>query len=339
MSFPKTKHNWKAIAGAVLSLLFIFLAFRRVNFSQMMKALGSANYWYLLPVLGVVALGLLLRALRWRYLLAPIAEVDLAVLFSSLSIGYMANTFLPAHLGEIVRAWHAQKKAGIAASSVFATIVVERLIDVVSLLLLLGLALMVFPFPGWVRKSGVVMLLLVGALSALLLWMKKYRRRAMAISGRLLRPLPAAAATRIKGYLEQFLDGVVPLRRGGDYLVVTFLSLLIWGSYALTFQLLFHAFAFVEKYHLPWSAALVAMVITTISVVVPSSPGYVGSYHFLCQLALGLFAIPRGPALSYAFVLHAVSVFPVFFLGLFLLGRERISFKALQEENFDALGR
>ena len=78
------------------------------------------------------------------------------------------------------------------------------------------------------------------------------------------------------------------------------------------------------------------MVVTTISVVVPSSPGYVGSFHLLCQLALGLFAVPKGPALSYAFVLHAVSVFPVFFLGLFFLAREKLSLQSLQEENLHA---
>ncbi len=333
MPANKIARNWKALAGIALSLIFMFLAFRQVNFSQMLLALGNANYWYLLPVLAVILLSLFLRSLRWQYLLAPLQKVRIGVLFASLSIGYMANTFLPAHLGEFVRAWHARKKTGIAASSVFATIVVERLIDVFCLLLLLALALMVFPFPGWVRKSGAVMLALVAALSVLLLLMKKYRRQAMAISGRLLRPLPAPLADKIKGLLDQFLNGVTALRRPAHYLAVGALSLLIWVCYALAIHLLFFAFAFVDRYHLPWSAALVVTVVTTISVVVPSSPGYVGSFHFLCQLALGLFAVAKGPALSYAFVLHAISVFPYFFLGLFFLAREKLSLKSFREEN------
>jgi uncharacterized protein (TIRG00374 family) len=337
MNFKKIKENWKMLVGVVLSLLFIFLAFRKVNMKQMLQALGEADYWFLLPVLAIIALGLVLRSLRWQYLLAPMRRVGVGVLFTSLSIGYMANTFLPAHLGEIVRAWHAQKKTGIAASSIFATIVVERLIDVVSLLICFGLSLLVFPFPGWIRGSGAVLLALVAVLSILLLLMKRYRQKTLLLAERLLRYFPAPLTAKVMRALDQFLSGVTALKRRGHYLAVSVLSLLIWVCYALTFQLLFYAFGFVERYRLPWSAALVAMVITTISVVVPSSPGYVGTFHFLCQLSLGLFNIPKGPALSYAFVLHAVSIFPVFFLGLAFLGREKLSLRSLGREELHAL--
>ena len=125
--------KWKMAAGIALSLLFIYLAFRRADMAEMLHALGRANYGYLLPLLAVIALGLYLRSLRWRYLLAPVRELGTGVLFASLSIGYMANVFMPAHLGEFVRAWHVGKRTGIASGSVFATIVVERLIDVASL--------------------------------------------------------------------------------------------------------------------------------------------------------------------------------------------------------------
>ena len=333
MHLERISRNWKAIVGIALSLIFIYLAFRRVDLRQMGQALAAADYWYLLPVLAVTALGLVLRSWRWQYLLRPMRRVGVGVLFTSLSIGYMANTFLPAHLGEVVRAWHASKKTGTAASSLFATIVVERLIDVVSLLLLTGLALLVFPFPGWVRQSGYAMMALVGGVSVLLLLMKRQRSGTLALSGRLLRFLPAATAARVRDLLDQFLNGVVPLQRRSHYFAVGVLSLSIWACYALTFQLLFYAFAFVGRYRLPWTAALVAMVVTTISVVVPSSPGYVGTFHFLCQLSLGLFRVPRGQALSYAFVLHAVSIFPVFFLGLFFLARDRISLRSLRQED------
>ena len=316
----------------MLSLLFIFLAFRKVDFSQMGRAFAGADYWLLAPILAVIFISLLLRAWRWQYLLAPIQQVQIPVLFASLAVGYMANTFLPAHLGEVVRAYHARGKTGIAASVIFATIVIERLIDIFALLLLMGLALVVFPFPGWVQKSGIIMLVLVVVLFALLLLMKKYRRQTLAISDRLTGFLPATVSQKINELIDQFLNGIVALKHAGHYLAVGISSILIWVCYALTFQLLFYAFDFTSLYHLPGSAALVALVITTISVVVPSSPGYVGSYHFLCQLSLGLFAIPKGPALSYAFVMHAINIFPVFFLGLFIISREKISLAALAKE-------
>jgi uncharacterized protein (TIRG00374 family) len=247
----------------------------------------------------------------------------------------MANTFLPAHLGEVVRAYHAQGKTGISASAIFATIVVERLIDIFALLMLMALALVVFPFPGWVQKSGAIMLILVLGLFALLLLMKKYRRQTLAVSDRLTGFLSVTVSQKINKLLDQFLNGIVALKHTGHYLAVGAFSLLIWICYVLIFQLLFYAFGFIGLYHLPWSAALVVLVITTISVVVPSSPGYVGSYHFLCQLSLGLFAVPKGPALSYAFVMHAVNIFPVFFLGLFILSREKISLASFAKGKHD----
>jgi len=338
MILHKIRKNWKIIAGLLLSMLFIFLAFRQVDFSQMGRAFAGADYRLLIPILLIIFLGLVLRSWRWQFLLAPIRPVRLPDLFSSLAVGYMANTFLPAHLGEVVRAYHAQKKTGISASAIFATIVVERLIDIFALLLLMGLALAVFPFPGWVRKSGIIMLVLVCILFASLLLMKKYRRQTLAISDRLTGFLPATASARVNELLDQFLNGIVALKSPGHYPVVAILSIAIWLSYALTFQLLFYAFDFIAMYHLPWTAALVALVITTISVVVPSSPGYVGSYHFLCQLSLGLFAVPKGPALSYAFVIHAVNIFPVFLLGLFILSREKISLASIAKEKHDCNG-
>ena len=182
MKLQKIRKNWKIIVGVSLSLLFIFLAFRKVDFSQMGQAFAGADYWLLAPILAIIFLSLLLRAWRWQYLLAPIGQVKLPVLFASLVIGYMANTFLPAHLGEVVRAYHARGKTGISASAIFATIVVERLIDIFALLILMGMALVVFPFPGWVQKSGIIMLVLVAVLFVLLLLMKKYRRQTLAAS-------------------------------------------------------------------------------------------------------------------------------------------------------------
>lgn len=339
MASKKWQGAWRIAAGIAISVAFIFLAARNVQPAEMLAAFGRADGLLLPPALAAVLLGLFLRALRWRLLLLPLGPAGLRTLFASLSLGYMANTFMPAHLGEFVRAWHAARRTGIRAGSVLATVVVERIVDVASLLALLAAALLVFPFPSWVRRSGALLLALVVALSVLLALLRGQRRRAQAACSRLLRFLPGTGADRAAAGLEQFLCGLTPLRRRGHYAAVAGLSLAIWACYALTFQFLFHAFGFVARYRLPWSAALVVLVVTTISVVVPSSPGYVGTFHFLCQLALGFFQVPRGPALSYAVAAHAFSVLPPFLLGLWFLGRERLSLKSLGREGRDAAGR
>lgn len=338
MGKTKWQGAWRTAAGIGVGLVFIHLAFRDVRPRDVLGAFGRADLLLLPLVLAAVLLGLQLRSLRWRLLLLPLGTAPGRTLFAALSIGYMANTFMPAHLGEFVRAWHAARRTGIRPASMLATIVVERVIDVASLLALMGLALLAFPFPGWVRRSGALMLAFVVLLSAVLALMSRHKGRSLAACGRLLRFLPAALSARIGEALEQFLCGVAPLPRRAHYAAVAALSLAIWACYALTFQLLFQAFGFVSRYGLPWSAALVVLVVTTISVVVPSSPGYVGTFHYLCQLSLGLFQVPKGPALSYALVAHAFAVLPPFLLGLYFLARERLSLKSLSREGIDAAG-
>ncbi|RPI00999.1 MAG: UPF0104 family protein [Calditrichaeota bacterium] len=324
--------NWKVWIGLVIAALCLFLAFRKVDFTQMGAAFRQANYGLLLPALLMIFLSHWLRTLRWQLLLRPIAAINLSTLFSALMIGYMTNTFLPAHLGEFVRAYLVAKKKPVAGSAVFATIVIERIIDVFTLLLLMALTIVVFPFPEWVRKSGYISFIFIGVLFGILLLMKKYRDRAMVIINALLKPFPHKISRRIQEMVHSFLDGVKGLEKKRHYAVVALLSLAIWFCYAYIFQIGLHAFNFVQLYNLPWTTSLVLLVITTIAVLVPSSPGYVGTYHYLCQLTLGLFAVPESEALTFAFVVHGINFLPVLIVGFLLASTMGMNLKTIQKQ-------
>jgi len=326
------KAYWQLIVGIFISVLFLYLAFRKVDLAQMGRAFRAARYGYLIPAAAVLFVSHWLRAIRWQYLLEPIGRLRLRTLFSSLLIGYMANTFLPAHLGEFVRAYLIGKKTPVSASAAFATIVVERIIDVAALLLLLAVAIFIFPFPVWVKTSGYLLFAGIFLLFILLALMKMRRDAALRLIGRLARPLSARLAQRLQEMAHHFLDGLVPLKNWNRYVAVFLLSFLIWFGYALSFQFGFYAFGFIRTFHLPWSAALVTLIVTTISVVVPSSPGYVGTYHYLCQLALGFFGIPEGSALTYAIVMHGINFLPILLVGLALLPVAGISLRAIGQK-------
>jgi uncharacterized protein (TIRG00374 family) len=310
------KHSIKLALGIFIGTFFMFLAIRKVELSQMWHAFKDANYWYLLPTIPIVFLSHFLRALRWRYLLDPIRRVDVGSLFSSLIIGYMANTVMPAHLGEILRAYVLGKKRSISASATFATIVMERLIDVFTLLVLMVLAIFIYPFPTWVRNSGYIMFAGTIGLFLSLILLKKLSSPMQAVLAFALRPFPRRLQKKIEDALEKFISGIVPLKRFSDYVTVSLFSVLIWACYGLVFYFSLHAFDFVQTFHLPWSASLILLVVTTIGVVIPSSPGYVGTYHYLCQISLGMFGVAAGPALSYAALVHGINFLPVFVVGL-----------------------
>lgn len=217
-------------------------------------------------------------------------------------------------------------------SPIFATIVVERIIDIFSLLVLMLLAFFVHPFPDWVIKSAYIMFAGTLGLLMFLVFLKKATSPTLRFIGFILKPLPKTFEREVVATLEKFLAGIVPLKRWHDYITAGFLSVIIWAGYGFVIHFCIHAFYFADTYGLTWSVSLILLVITTIAVVVPSSPGYVGIYHYLCQISLGLFGVPAGPALSFAFVLHGVNILPVFIVGLFLAHHEGMAILKMSEE-------
>jgi hypothetical protein len=316
------KQSLKLGIGILISLVFMYLAIKKADLGQVVNALKGANYWYLLPAIAILFFSHWLRALRWRYLLDPIRRLDTKSLFSSLIIGYMANIFTPAHLGEFLRAYVLSKKRDIPMGSTFATIVVERIIDVFSLLVVLLLVIFIHPFPDWVVKSGYIMLFGALVLFLFLIVLKKQNSKTQSLVGLILKPLPERFRSRMEGFIERFVEGIVPLKTWYDYIIVVVLSMAIWACYSLGFYFCLHGFEFIGTFNLPWYVSLVLLAITTISIIVPSSPGYVGTYHYLCQLSLAMFAVPSGPALSYAVVVHGVNFVPVLVVGVILANYE-----------------
>lgn len=130
----KPDMKWKLWLGIGISVLFLFLAFRKVNLHELKKALESANYIYLIPAILLTILSLWIRAFRWQYILQPVREIRVSSLFSATMIGFMANNLLPVRLGEFVRAYTIGEKERISKSSSLATIVVERIFDGITIL-------------------------------------------------------------------------------------------------------------------------------------------------------------------------------------------------------------
>lgn len=326
----------RLIIGCLIGLVFLYLAGRKVDFTLMWEAFTKVNYWFVLLAVPVIFLSHLLRAIRWRYLMEPIKRVDVGSLFSALLIGYMANILMPAHLGELLRAYVLGKKRAVSASSTFATIVVERIIDVFALLLLMAFAILVYPFPDWINKAGYAMLAGTVILFVFLILLKKYFAFFERFLNFFFRPLPKGLQEKLGRGIRSFVVGIVPLRSGWVYLVVAVLSVVIWACYGFIIQLVLHAFDFVSVYHLPWSTSLIVLVVTTIGIVVPSSPGYVGTYHWLCQISLAMFGVPAGPALSFAILTHGVSFLPVLIVGLILAYYEGVQVFGVQKKSVSA---
>jgi hypothetical protein len=187
------------------------------------------------------------------------------------------------------------------------------------------LAILVYPFPYWVVQSGYIMFAGTVGLLLFLILLKTFQTFAKTILGIVHKILPARLAVKVETITEKFLSGIVALRTWHDYITLVFLSAAIWLCYGLILHFSLHAFGFIETFRLPWHVSLILLVITSVAVVVPSSPGYIGPYHYLCQITLAMFGVPPGPALSYATVAHGICFLPVLLLGLALANYEGVS--------------
>jgi len=323
----KLNNTIKLLLGVLVSILCLFLAFRKVDVTQMVSAIKEVRYLYLLLVFGCVMTSDWLRAFRWQYLLMPIKHIGMGDLFSSLMIGYAANMIFPAHLGELVRAYVVGKKHSLPTGCPMATIVTERIIDMFSLLILMAFTVILYPFPDWVEKSGYIMFAGTGLVFVFLVLLKSKTEKTLGVVSRLLKPFSQHLREKLLHIISSFLDGLVGLKKGSHYLIVVILTILIWTGYGFSLFFGFLAFGF----DLPWIAPLVVLIITTISIVVPSSPGYIGTYHYLCQISLGFFGIAESPALVFAFFAHGIHMFPVFVLGLGFAWREGVHLSRLNK--------
>ncbi len=327
--------KFQVTIGIFISLFFLWLAFRKVSLSEMAEAIRDADYWYFLPATVFLFLSLWFRAYRWKYFFKSIKPVRVKDLFASMMIGYMANNVFPMRLGEFLRAYSIGRTANVSKMSSFATIVVERVLDVLTLLFLLGLAFFLQPFPKWIQDSGLIILALaLGAIlfMALLVYKTESTLRLM---GKLLSPLPLRWREKILEYTESLIDGFSVLKNPQYYFVVALLSLLIWGSYVAIVHLVLMSFGIVQTYHLTILASVVVQIMIGIGVTLPSSPWYVGTYHYLAMQALAIYGVGQSEALSFAVVLHLFNYIPSTLVGLYYFGRENVKIAdALKEKDW-----
>lgn len=305
----------------------------------MWQSLRGARYIYLAPMLGFLFFGHWLRVLRWQRLLPSVISVRRTHLFSALLIGYMANTVMPAHLGEIVRAMIAGKRGAVPAAQIFSSIVIERVLDLTAFFVITGFGMFFFPFPDWIIRGGYFTLLFTVIFAGLLFFIKIKAKHVPIRFEKILQVLPGKLSDRVSTLASNFLVGFAGLKDKRSYFLVILESGLIWLTYGAIFWLGFRMMR-LEAFRLSWLSALVLLVLTTIGVIVPNAPGYVGTYHKLCQLGLGLFGVPASTGMGFAIVLHAVNFLPVTIVGFFLMLLEGWSWRQIAagtqtENNFE----
>jgi uncharacterized protein (TIRG00374 family) len=328
----KSRFDLKFWLGIGVSCFFMILLFRKIDFRQLADALKTMNFRYLLPAVLFTFLSYFLRAVRWKYLLQPEKNILLSSLYPATIIGYMANNLLPARLGEFVRAYTLAEKEGLATPAVFASLVIDRLFDGFTVILMLLVTLLTLTFPpglqdaeAAVKLGGILTFVLYCVVILFLVVFKRHPARTLSLIAVLLKPFPTRFSERSIPLLGSFIGGIRMSSRSSHTCAIIVSSLLVWAFVVLPVDLVLQAFSI----HLPIAASMFIVVLLVFAVMVPASPGYIGTYHYACYKGLSAFAIPESTAVSIALVLHALGFFPVTLAGFYYLWRNRIDLNSI----------
>jgi hypothetical protein len=323
------------VAVATLGLLVFF--FRQADLGGVWRALITADPGLLLLALLITGQTYFIRTWRWQILLSPIERLPFIKVLRAVIVGFATIFLLPARAGELIRPWMLSRETGVSASAAFATVIVERLFDLVAVLALFLVWRLLPAAPGAVEMEGInaaAILAGIAAAAALAATFLLAGRadRVGAFATVLARVLPARAATAVIGFVEKFARGLAVMRRPGPIVAALTLSLALWTSIALSTWVTSLAFGIT----FPFTASFLLSMFLIVGVAVPT-PGGIGGFHAAYSFAVTrLFGATQEQAVACAIVLHAVSFVPVTLLGLVFMWQDGLSLGRLRRLRADA---
>ena len=304
-------------AGLVVTVVCMYIAVRGVALQDALDALADSDLLWLVPTLPVFALAVVLRAVRWWSLFDASQRPPMRAITYALLIGYFFNNILPARAGEAARVIALHRRATTSKAETVGTVVVERLFDVLALLIVLFLAYPWLPEISWLRAAAIFGAFVVTVLLVLVFVVVRYDERAVHwLLSPLRRVKRAGVAERVEAAAVNATRGLVALRSPRIALRGMLLTIASWVTLGVSFAILTNAFSL----DVPLAAGMLVTVAVNLSLVLPSSPAALGVFEAATVIALRAFDVPHAEALSYALVLHLLNFVPFLVIGGALLG-------------------
>ena len=337
MSGLLASRRFQAIASAVLAVGLFAFFLSRVPLSDIAARIASASPGWLAASLVIALSTFALRALRWVWILRPLGRVPWFPAFRATAIGFAANTVLPARAGEILRPAILARERDLPFPALLASIVFERILDAMSQLCFLGLALVAGPGSvGSLSSSRLrwVVAAIAAVSVAVALFAVLWRDATERFFDRLFVALPGRLRPAARRIAHTFLDGFASLKSPRLALLVLGSSLGMWFVINVQIYCVTRAFGL----DLPLSAAYVVTTAAVLGLAVPT-PGGVGGYHAAVQFALtDAFGVPVAIATGVALLAHAVSFAPISLIGFALFATSPLRSKGLKEIAVDTKG-
>jgi uncharacterized protein (TIRG00374 family) len=299
----KSDYIKKAIGILVSAVAIAILAFS-VEWSKVGVALTQMHYWVVIPSVILIAVQMVLRGLRWGYLLPKTdTEVRARVLVDAIMVGNLASSILPLRAGEFVRPLLLSFQTKHSFPTAFVSVIIERFFDLSAVLISFGMvALIVNDIPPLMVKGALVLSLLAAALLLFIVVGALLPRLVKDCTSYVFSYLPEGLAGSLQRFVINLLGGAASLRSPINLAKVIVYSTLIW----LTTFFSYYVFFWLFDIPATMTQAVVTTVFVALAVAAPSAPGFVGVYQLGCIAALSLFSIDLEVATAYALISHLI---------------------------------
>jgi len=304
--------------GIILLILAFYYLFHNTDKDQLWTAVTQFHFIWLLPALLIYMLGYVIRGFRWVVLLSPIKKCSFQSLFPTLMIGFMANNIFPARAGELIRAHLNGKKEGISSSASFATIILERLFDGLTMILVLWAALLFGNLP--IKQDSLpaikIVSLLFGIVFLILFLLVLFKKTAVKLINTCLSMVPKKWREPLGRIAHTFIDGLQTLQNAKESFLILGMSLSAWTCEFTSYYFLAVGMGIAPSPLTLWSAALI-MTIVNLAILLPSTPGGIGIFESIGVLIVTPFGIDKPTAIAYMILVHLMVFIPITLLGAY----------------------
>jgi uncharacterized protein (TIRG00374 family) len=303
------------LATVLVTVLFCYFALSNINLSLAWHGLRTSNYWWLLAALAAFALGNLARAVRWRSLFAQGRRPALPAVADAMLVGYLYNNIMPARAGEAARIVVLTQRTPTPPVEIVGTVVLERLYDVLAILVVFFAAEPWLPHVSWFGAAAVAAIVLAVLIAAAAIVLAVYGDRPLRFLLKPLQRISLFSGERLERTIDELTHGLSGLRHPWlalEAFVWTIAAWLLTALCAYFVSLAFHL-------HLPFACGVLVAVAIGLGMILPSPPAAVGVFEGAALIALEAYGVSHSAALPYAVVLHLVNFIPFVLVGALVL--------------------
>jgi uncharacterized protein (TIRG00374 family) len=320
----KRKEFW----GSIIALILLCYCVKDIRGEDMEALYARVSFYYLILAAVLEFVMIISRAARWGIIIENTKKLSLYRLSNLFSAGQVINIVMPALTGLVARIWLFAKKAGLRKTYVFSTVLIEILFDAICMLVLILLVSMAFVFPAEYRSVSYIIAIATVSMFVLLYLILTFKERLGKLGRRHLRCRWPGVYITLKKFSYSFTKGISLLRSTRYFSRTLILSMFSWLVHISVIYFLFKAFGF----NLPFISAVVVMVINSLALMIPITPGNTGTFELAVTASLLAFGINKTDAVLFAMALHILDLLPIFVMGSLFLRSEHLTIKQIKRE-------